>query len=123
MSKQKQFSKDEPLTPAIFHILLALSIKKLHGYEIMKKVSEDSKGKINLGPGTLYGAIKRLVEEGLIIEVRPSFAKATEDRRRYYQLTKKGRKFLNLELERFSQALKVAKAFNIFPKIELNLAL
>ncbi len=119
MSKRKQFSKDEPLTPAFFHILLSLSIKKMHGYEIMKKVSLDSKGKINLGPGTLYGAIKKLVEEGLIVEIKE--INEHQDRRRYYQITQKGRQFLNLELERFSNALKVAKDFNIFPKIELRL--
>src|SRR5689334_11995607 len=104
MSRSKMLSREyEPLTPAVFYILLALSFKERHGYEIMKNVAESSKGKINLGPGTLYGTIKRLLEEGLIKETKG------DERRRYYKITDLGRRLLNIELERFEEALKVFK--------------
>src|SRR5438128_1057867 len=80
MSKTKQFSKIMPLTPAVFYILLSLSTKKRHGYDIMKQVASDSNGKVSLGPGTLYGAIKRMLEEKLIAEVSSGFG---HERRRY----------------------------------------
>jgi len=57
-----------PLTPAVLHILLALSTGERHGYGIMKQVRADSQGKVKMGPGTLYGAIKRLQTQGLIEE-------------------------------------------------------
>lgn len=104
------FSKSEPLTPAVFYILLSLSLKERHGYEIMKQVEEDSKGKVKLGPGTLYGTIKRMLEEKLIFEIedRPN-GKNDDERRRYYQLTDLGRQMLSVELERFTEALEIAK--------------
>ena len=74
MSKRKQFSEQMPLTPAIFYILLSLAVKERHGYDIMKQVEQDSSGKIKLGPGTLYGAIKRMLEDKLIIEKKLSKA-------------------------------------------------
>src|SRR5690349_16833531 len=106
----------EQLTSAYFYILLSLSIKSKHGYEIMKQVSLDSNGKVNLGPGTLYGAIKKMLEEGLIKELK---TKNTQ-RRRYYSITAKGTKILNLELERYQQALEVAKKWNLFPIFKLG---
>jgi DNA-binding PadR family transcriptional regulator len=123
MSKHKLFTTSgEPLTPAIFYILLSLSIKPRHGYDIMKQVSADSQRKIKLGPGTLYGAIKRLLAEGLI---RESDERPDEDdeRRRYYDLTEKGRVVLGKELERFSEALTVAKKGNILRKLSIKLAI
>ncbi len=57
-----------PLTPAVLHILLALSVKERHGYGIMKQVQADSQGKVNMGPGTLYGSLGRMIETGLIRE-------------------------------------------------------
>lgn len=115
MSKNKMFSeKDAPLTPAIFYILLSLAIKERHGYDIMKQVQEDSKGKIKLGPGTLYGAVKKMLEENLIEELdeRPD-PTLDDERRRYYKLSPAGRKMLLAELERFNTVLEVAKKSKI----------
>lgn len=100
----------EPLTPAVFYILLSLGIKERHGYDIMKQVREDSKGKVSLGPGTLYGTIKRMLEEKLIVEKdeRPD-ASLDDERRRYYALTELGKKMLSAELQRFDEALNIAK--------------
>ena len=60
-----------PLTPAIFHILLALSSGERHGYSIMKQVEADSEGRVTMGPGTLYGSLKRMLDAGLVKEKRP----------------------------------------------------
>lgn len=111
MSKLKMFSEQEaPLTPAVFYILLSLGIKERHGYEIMKQVQEDSKGKVKLGPGTLYGSIKKMLDEKLIAEVneRPD-PLMDDERRRYYKLTELGKKMLSAELQRFADALEIAK--------------
>jgi len=105
MSRIKQFSRAyTPLTPAIFYILLSLATKERHGYDIMKQVESDSEGKIKLGPGTLYGAIKRMLEEKLIVELDTNHA-----RRRYYKLTDKGRNIFNSELQRYTEAVELAK--------------
>jgi DNA-binding PadR family transcriptional regulator len=87
-----------------FSILMALSLKPRHGYEIMQQVEEDSLGKIKLGPGSLYTAIKQLSETFLIEEVLDF-----DPRRRYYRLTRKGWDKLNAELEYFHNTLKLAK--------------
>lgn len=87
-----------------FSILLALSLKERHGYEIIKQVSEDSDGKIKLSPGALYASIKQLVEQQLIKEVDND-----DTRRRYYRLTENGRKRLGSELEHYENALKLAR--------------
>lgn len=92
-----------------FSILVALSLRPRHGYEIMKQVNEDSLGKINLGPGSLYTAIKQLSEEGLIEEVP-----GETDRRRNYRLTKKGLERLNAELQYFDNTVKLAKQRNVY---------
>lgn len=110
MSKTKQFSsQDVPLTPPIFYILLSLATKDRHGYDIMKQVESDSQGKVKLGAGTLYGAIKRMLEEKLITEVETEHA-----RRKYYQLTEKGSNMFSNELQRYNQAVELAKAKNLF---------
>lgn len=93
------------LLPQIqFSIIMALSLKERHGYEIMQQVSEDSLGKIKLGPGSLYTAIKQLMENGLIEEMPDD-----DQRRRYYRLTKKGWDKLNAEVEYFANTVKLAK--------------
>lgn len=104
MSKPKAFSCiSAPLTPAVFYILLSLAGQKRHGYAIMKQVAADSQNRVRLGPGTLYGAIKRLVEAGLIVEIASS-----SDRRRYYQLTSAGRSLFSGELDRLDRAVQLA---------------
>lgn len=111
MSKTKQFSSDTPLTMPVFYMLLSLATKDRHGYEIMKQVEKDSLGKIRLGPGTLYGAIKRMLGDKLIEEVA-----SDNTRRKYYKLTEKGRSIFNTELERYNQAVVLAKHKNLFAK-------
>jgi DNA-binding PadR family transcriptional regulator len=87
-----------------FSILLALSLRPRHGYEIIKQVEDDSLGKIKLGAGTLYGAIKQLRAAKLIAEL-PA---AKGERRRYYELTPKGRQQLTAELDYFTQTVALA---------------
>lgn len=93
-----------------FYILLSLAIRQRHGYEIMKQVEQDSHGKILLGPGTLYGAIKRLLQSHLIEEVA-----GDHPRRKYYRLTEEGRKTLAYELERYNDAVELARRTGLLP--------
>lgn len=104
------FVPGQPLTPAVFHILLALADGDKHGYGIMKDVETQTLGKIKLGPGTLYGTIKRLLAADLIVEVdeRPD-PELDDERRRYYRLTAQGRKLAVEENKRLAQAVNVAR--------------
>lgn len=106
-----------PLRPSVFHILLALSDGDLHGYGIMQEVAEHTDGQIKLGPGTLYGAIKRLLSERLIVEVdeRPD-PELDDERRRYYRLTDFGQKVLKAEVQRISKMVSVAQRKRLIPK-------
>src|ERR671916_2385257 len=92
-----------PLTPAVFHVLLALVDAERHGYGIIKEVEGRTEGRVRLGPGTLYGSLKRLLEEGLVEESdeRPDAA-LDDERRRYYRLTVFGRRVAAAEAERLS---------------------
>jgi len=105
MPKQKL----HPLPSAAFQILLALADGDLHGYGIMRQVSEQTGGRMRLGPGTLYHSIQQMLEEGLIEEV----AVEPEQRRRYYRLTALGRKLARAEAERLADLLRVARARKI----------
>jgi len=107
MSKTKQFSQPGlPLTPPVLYILLSLSLKQRHGYEILKHVQEISDGAVRLGPGTLYNALKRLREEDMIAEVADRPREDDDDaRRRYYRLTDHGRQALATEVQRLERAL------------------
>jgi DNA-binding PadR family transcriptional regulator len=98
-----------PLTPTVFHILLALADRELHGYGIMKQVAADTRDRMQMGPGTLYGSIKRMLAADLIEESdeRPDPI-LDDERRRYYRLTRFGRKVLAEEMDRLSSALVVA---------------
>ena len=100
-----------PLTPAMFHILLALADKERHGYEIMREVDERSEGKVRLGPGTLYGSVKRMLSDGLIEELdeRPD-PEHDDERRRYYRLTNLGHRVAVAEAERLERLVKNARA-------------
>ena len=99
-------SPDEmiPLTPAVFHILLALADGEKHGYAIMQTVEEVSQGMIKMGPGTLYGSIKRMQKNNLITEVeqRPD-PELDDERRRYYQLTDFGERVAKAEARRLQR--------------------
>ncbi len=105
-----------PLTPAVLHILLALSTKERHGYGIMKHVESDSQGKVNMGPGTLYGSIGRMIEAGLIRESNKKIDPEMDDERRvYYKLTGLGQKALAAELQRYREVVAVAKQKRLSP--------
>jgi DNA-binding PadR family transcriptional regulator len=107
----------EPLTPAMFHVLLALAGDDLHGYAILKEVELRTAGKVRLSTGTLYGIIKRLLAEGLIIERRSRPAEAEDDeRRRYYRLTPEGREVAAAEAQRMDEVLSIARARNLLKK-------
>jgi DNA-binding PadR family transcriptional regulator len=100
-----------PLTPAMFHILLALADKERHGYEIMREVDERTEGKMRVGPGTLYGSIKRMLNDGLIEELdeRPD-PELDDERRRYYRLSDFGRRVAIAEAERLDKLVKSARS-------------
>ena len=99
-----------PLTPAVFHILLAISGQERHGYGIMKQVKTESAGKVNMGPGTLYGSIGRMIEAGLIAESDKRADPEMDDARRvYYKITGIGQKALVAELDRYREVVAVAK--------------
>ena len=100
--------KLDPLPSAAFHILLALAGDDLHGYAIMREVAALTNGRMRLGPGTLYGSIKTLLEAGLIAELE------REDRRRYYRLTPAGRKLAKAEAVRLADTLQAARVKKIY---------
>jgi DNA-binding PadR family transcriptional regulator len=104
-----------PLSPAVFHILLALADQERHGYSIMQEISRQTTGTLRIGPTTLYRSIKQMLAGRLIAEVdeRPDPA-LDDERRRYYRITPFGRKVASAEVRRLEQALRVAraKAFN-----------
>jgi DNA-binding PadR family transcriptional regulator len=104
-----------PLTPAVFHILLALADGEKHGYAIMKEVEDVTGGQVTMGPGTLYGSIKRLLRAGLIAETDDRPDPALDDsRRRYYELTGYGRSVLTAEAERLAKAVHLAEQKRVF---------
>mgnify|MGYP001182373565 FL=1 len=90
----------KPLPAASLHIVLALLEGELHGYALMRRVAELSDGAVNMGPGTLYGTLNRLVADGLIAETTERIARTESERRRYYELTANGRSIALGELAR-----------------------
>ena len=100
-----------PLTSPVFHVLVALADEERHGYAIIKKVAQLTDGNVRLSTGTLYGIIKRLLGEGLIVESSRRPAAAVDDeRRRYYRLSEFGRRVVVAEAERLEHMLAVARA-------------
>lgn len=115
----KKHQDNSPLTPAVLHILLALSTSDRHGYGIMKQVESDSRGKVKMGPGTLYGSIGRMIDAGLICESEKRVDPEMDDERRvYYKITVIGQKTLNAELQRYNQVVAVAKQLGLSPKAQ-----
>lgn len=107
-----------PLTPAVFHILLALTSGERHGYGILKQVEADSQGKVKMGAGTLYFSLKRMLDVGLVSESDKRFDHELDDARRiYYQITEAGQQSLETELERYRHLLRLAQERNSFRKI------
>ena len=100
-----------PLTPPVFHILLALADEERHGYGIMQDVARQTNDALQLGPGTLYGCLKRMLAAGLVeeSEERPDF-ELDDQRRRYYRMTALGRSTVRAEAARLAGAVSAAKA-------------
>src|SRR5271167_3905046 len=97
-----------PLKTQWFHILLSLAGEGQHGYGIMQEVLDRTSGKVRLWPATLYGSLKRLIEEGLIEESGDRPARELDDaRRRYYRLTRLGRRVLDAESERLQDLVRI----------------
>jgi DNA-binding PadR family transcriptional regulator len=110
-------ARPSPLTPAVLHILLALSTEERHGYGIMKQVESESDGKVKMGPGTLYGSIGRMMDAGLIRESDKRPDPDMDDVRRiYYAITGAGREALQAELDRYRSVVTVATAKRLTPK-------
>lgn len=100
----------QDLTPAVYHILLALADGERHGYAIMQEIEGMSDGRFKLGAGTLYRSIKKLLQDSLIIEVdAPKDADSDDERRRYYQLTEAGLRAVQDETERLAHLVRIAQ--------------
>ena len=105
-----------PLPAAVFHILIALADRDRHGYSIMQDVAARTSGKVRLSAGTLYSSIRRLLEQGLVEELADSpDPSCTDERRRYYRLTRFGRRVAAAEVERLSALLRQARATGLVP--------
>ena len=99
-----------PLTPAVMQILLALADGERHGYGIMREVEDRTGGGVRLGPGTLYGAVKRMLADGLIEESgERSDPEMDDQRRRYYRITDFGRRVAGAEAERLAGLVETAR--------------
>jgi DNA-binding PadR family transcriptional regulator len=98
-----------PLTPAVFHILLALADGPLHGYGIMQAVEVSASSEPPMGPGTIYGSLQRMEEAGLVKEM----AGRSDDRRRVFALQPAGRRALALEAERLARLTGLVRAKNL----------
>lgn len=99
-----------PLTPTVFHVLVAMADGPRHGYAIAREVDELSDGRVVLGPGTLYGSLQRMQQSGLIEETEnPGEEGLHAERRRYYRVTALGRAALRSESERLLRTANLAQ--------------
>jgi DNA-binding PadR family transcriptional regulator len=111
MTGPKSLNDLLPLTPTVFHVLVALASGPRHGYAVAREVEELTEGRIVMGPGTLYGSLQRMQEAELIQETaNPGDAGLHADRRRYYKMTPLGSAALEAESERIMRAVTVAQA-------------
>ncbi len=104
MRRMSKSSPAGPLTPAVFHILLALYGRQRHGYDIMQQVKEDSGGAVKMGPGTLYGTLDRMIAAGMVIK-----SDTRDPRRIYYTLTALGQTAMKAESDRLSAVAAIAR--------------
>jgi DNA-binding PadR family transcriptional regulator len=118
-AKLESSEPSAPLTPAMFHVLLALAGDDLHGYAILKEVALRTGGEVQLSTGTLYGIIKRLLNDGLIAAQHQRPAAADDDeRRRYYRLSSKGRGVAAAEAERLEKVVALARSRRLLKKAQ-----
>ncbi len=105
-----------PLSPAVFHILLALATGERHGYSIMQEIAAATDGQMRIGPGTLYRSIRQMLGMGMIEESgeRPD-STLDDERRRYYRLTGFGRRVAQAEAARFARLVRAAEARRLLP--------
>jgi DNA-binding PadR family transcriptional regulator len=105
-----------PLTASVFHVLLALVDGPKHGYAILKEVEERTAGKVQLSSGTLYAVMKRLLNDGMIDEIDDRRAE-TDERRRYYRLTRLGRRVAEAEARRMEELVRTAAEKHLIRKL------
>ncbi len=105
MKKQVPSLAQPPLTPAVFHILLALADGPLHGYAIMQSVELSAGAELRMGPGTIYGSIQRMEDAGLVREL----ATRSDDRRRVFALQPAGRRALEAEAQRLTRLSEIVR--------------
>jgi DNA-binding PadR family transcriptional regulator len=108
-----------PLTPAVFSILFSLATGEKHGYEIMKRVKQDTQGKIKMGNGTLYGSLKRMLSDELIEDAGEKIDPDSE-RRKYYRLTELGRKALHAEMQRYLETVLLIQQRQLLPGLSVK---
>jgi DNA-binding PadR family transcriptional regulator len=107
-----------PLPTAVFHILIALADRDRHGYSIMQDVAARTEGKVQLSAGTLYSSIRRMLEQGLIEELAESpDPSSTDERRRYYRLTRFGKRAAAAEVQRLTTMVQQARATGLVPSV------
>lgn len=107
-----------PLPPATFHILLAVLNGELHGYAIIQDVEARTDGTLRMSAGTLYRSVARMVEQGLIAEVRRRPPPGADDeRRRYYRVTPFGRGVARAEMARLAELIRLARARGLTPEL------
>ena len=114
LGKKRTAESYLPLTPALFHVLLALADGEKHGYVISKEIARRTNNEVKLSTGTLYGVIKRLLDDSMIeeSEERPDFS-LDDQRRRYYRLTKLGKAVAEAEAERMERVLALARSKHV----------
>lgn len=105
---KQDFERFLPLSPAALHILLSLAGEERHGYGIMQDVAKQSDGRYKLGPGTLYDNLQKLMKDRLVEETENASTGA-DSRRRYYRVSKMGRRVLIAEITRLEEAIRKAK--------------
>lgn len=110
MSRDPELDSVLPLTPTVFHMLVALATGPRHGYAVAREVEELTEGRIVMGPGTLYGSLQRMQDAGLIAEAaNPGEEGLHAERRRYWTMTPLGTTALRAESERLLRAVTVAR--------------
>src|ERR1700754_3840896 len=116
MTAEDDFDSLLPLPTAVFHILIALADSDRHGYSIMQDVTARTGGKVQLSAGTLYSSIRRMLEQGLIDELSKSpDPSSTDERRRYYRLTRFGKRVAAAEVGRLNSLVKQARESGLVP--------
>jgi DNA-binding PadR family transcriptional regulator len=106
----------DALTPAVFHILLALAGGERHGYGIRKEVLRQTDDAVRLGPGTIYGTLQRLMDAGWV-EESDGPARPVDERRRHYRLTRSGRHALEEEVRRMDDLVRTARGLRVHPRM------